>query len=58
MQNNEIVVQGQGMAINKAVTVAEIIKRQNKVKSRVEIVSHDETDEWAPKEDELDKSLL
>jgi hypothetical protein len=51
------VIVGKGKDINKAITVAEIAKRQSPTPLRQEtsIASVEATDVWEPKQEDLDK---
>lgn len=49
-----VVVTGHGQAINKVVSVVEMVKRTNSVQSNVDIYSASETDVWKPLDEQLD----
>ncbi|KAJ3128266.1 hypothetical protein HK098_004841 [Nowakowskiella sp. JEL0407] len=57
LRNNELVISGKGRAINKTVSVAEIVKRNfnGQITQETEITSVQAIDTWDPIEENLDK---
>jgi DNA-binding protein len=55
---SKITIIGHGVGINKAVSVGEILKRQNSLESAIEMFQEDETDEWEPLDSQLDKIVV
>lgn len=57
-KHGKITIYGQGLACNKTVSVAEILKRTLTLTSSVEISSAEETDVWNPKQGMQMDSIL